>query len=70
MIAQQVYSIALIGSIMSLTLAVLSLKREYEMFRKDIVKVIAGLGIMVKNGSKGMTIHICKTEERKETERK
>ena len=42
--------------------ALFSLKNEYELFRKDVIKIMTGLGILVKNDSQGMTIHV---EERR-----
>ena len=41
-------------------------RKEYELFRKDVIRILGALGIMVVNGSQGMTVKI---EERTGNER-
>ena len=39
-----------------------SLKKEYEEFRRDIVKIVGGLGILVKNNARGMSITVAESQ--------
>ena len=60
--SQNIYNFASAAAIFSMAASLFSLKKEYELFRKDVIKIMTGLGILVKNDSQGMTIHI---EERR-----
>ena len=63
---QETYNLFLLLTIAALSIAVFSLRQEYERFRKDVVRILGALGIMVVNGSQGM---IVKVEERTGNER-
>ena len=55
------------AAIFSLAFALFCLKKEYECFRNDVIKLLGGLSILVKNNSQGMTIHVSeKSKSRKE----
>ena len=47
---QQLFNIAATLAMFSMAVALFSLKKEYEGFRRDVVKIVGGLGILVKNG--------------------
>ena len=59
---QSIYNLASAAAIFSMAAALFALKKEYELFRRDVIRILTGLGILVKNDSQGMTIHV---EERK-----
>ena len=63
---QETYNLFLLLTIAVLSIAVFSLRYEYERFRKDVIRILGALGIMVVNGSQGMTV---KVEERTGNER-
>lgn len=63
---QETYNLFLLLTIAALSIAVFSLRYEYEHFRKDVIRILGALGIMVVNGSQGMTV---KVEERTGNER-
>lgn len=63
---QETYNLFLLLTIAALSIAVFSLRYEYERFRKDVIRILGALGIMVVNGSQGMTV---KVEERTGNER-
>ncbi len=63
---QETYNLFLLLTIAALSIAVFSLRYEYERFRKDVIRILGSLGIMVVNGSQGMTV---KVEERTRNER-
>ena len=63
---QETYNLFLLLTIAALSIAVFSLRHEYERFRKDVIRILGALGIMVVNGSQGMTV---KVEERTGNER-
>ena len=57
---QQLFNIAATLAMFSMAVALFSLKKEYEGFRRDVVKIVGGLGILVKNNSQGMTLKVKK----------
>ena len=63
---QETYNLFLLLTIAALSIAVFSLRHEYERFRKEVTRILGALGIMVVNGSQGMTV---KVEERTGNER-
>ncbi|MBQ6148549.1 MAG: hypothetical protein IJI83_03270 [Oscillospiraceae bacterium] len=64
---REFYDVASLLAMISMAVALFSLKRDYECFRKDIVRIVGGLGIVCKNSAEGTTIHIteriCKADE-------
>ena len=46
--SQQIFNLAATLGMFSMAAAMFSLKKEYEEFRRDIVKIVGGLGILVK----------------------
>ena len=60
---QQVFNLAAILGMFSMAAAMFSLKKEYEGFRRDTVRIIGGLGILVKNNAKGMSIIVAESQK-------
>lgn len=61
---QQLFNIAATLAMFSMAVALFSLKKEYEGFRRDVVKIVGGLGILVKNNSQGMTITVTESQKK------
>ena len=66
LMSQETYNLLSLLTIAALSIAVFSLRYEYGRFRKDVIRILGALGIMVINGSQGMTV---KVEERTGNER-
>ena len=60
--SQQIFNLAATLGMFSIAAAMFSLKKEYEEFRRDIVKIVGGLGILVKNNARGMSITVAESQ--------
>ena len=60
--SQQIFNLAATLGMFSMAVAMFSLKKEYEEFRRDIVKIVGGLGILVKNNARGMSITVAESQ--------
>jgi len=55
---QTLYNYISMAAVFSMAAALFCLKKEYELFRKDVIKILGALGIMVKNDAEGFTVHV------------
>ncbi len=61
--SQQIFNLAATLGMFSMAAAMFSLKKEYEGFRRDTVRIIGGLGILAKNNAQGMSITVTESQK-------